>query len=241
MTGDTLNAGLLQATEALFDSVPDTVWFAKDTEGAYVAVNRTLVDRLGKRHKRDVLGRTAADLFPAALARTIRRQDVETIAGQTLAARLELHLHPGGGEGWCLTWKEPVRAPDGRIVGLTGISRDLDEGRGAGAPREIADLVTHIEANVDQPLSLADLAARCRLSPWRLDRRMRVLFGLSTGQYVLRARMATAVAMLRGGDDPVSEVALACGYGDQSAFTRAFRRAVGLTPSAYRATVRGPV
>jgi PAS domain S-box-containing protein len=229
---------IVAATETLFDGIPDTVWFVKDHRGAYVAVNAALVERLGKRHKREVLGRTAMDLFPPALGRAIHRQDLDTVAGRSVVARLELHLRAGGGEGWCLTWKEPVRDLAGCIVGLTGISRDLDAGRGAGAPAELAALVAHIEARVDRPPAVAELAARCGLSPWRLDRRLRAVFGLTAGQLVARARMDAATALLKSGDEPVAAVALACGYGDQAAFTRAFRRAAGITPSAYRARAR---
>jgi PAS domain S-box-containing protein len=240
MTGDDRRPPpILAATEALFDGVPDTVWFVKDGRGAYLAVNSTLVERLGKRHKHEVLGRTVVDLFPPAIARAIHRQDLDTLAGRSVVARLELHLRAGGGEGWCLTWKEPVRDGAGRIAGLTGVSRDLDPGRAAHAPADLAALVAHVESHVDRPLAVADLAARCGLSPWRLDRRLRAVFGLTAGQLVARARMDAATALLRSGDEPVAAVALACGYGDQAAFTRAFRRAVGLTPSAYRIRSRG--
>ena len=37
---------------------------------------------------------------------------------------MELHLYPDGGEGWCLTWKEPLIDAAGLIRGLAGISRD---------------------------------------------------------------------------------------------------------------------
>ena len=51
----------------LFDCLPDVVFFAKDTAGRYLAVNRTLVQRLGLKEKADLIGRTASDVFPAPL------------------------------------------------------------------------------------------------------------------------------------------------------------------------------
>ena len=49
-----------------------------------------------------------------------------------------------------------------------------------------------------------------------------------------RTRIDTACALLRETAEPVSAVALAAGYADQAAFTRQFRKAVGLTPLSYR-------
>ena len=49
--------------EALFDHIPDVVFFIKDREGRYLVVNQTLVTRCGRQHKSELIGKTAAD-FP---------------------------------------------------------------------------------------------------------------------------------------------------------------------------------
>ena len=64
-----------------------------------------------------------------------------------------------------------------------------------------------------------------------LDQRIRALFGLSTGQYLTRARIEFACDRLRRTDVAISIVAQECGYADQAAFTRQFHKSVGLTPS----------
>ena len=222
---------------ALFDAVADTVFFLKDCEGRYTAVNRTLVQRLGRRRKAEVIGQTAFDLFPAPLGSRIRAQDRQIAAGgRPLHGALELHLYPAGGEGWCLTWKEAVRDPAGRIVGVAGLSRDLQ------APAEPADglsglsaALDHLRSHIDGPLRLEELARRAGLSAWQFDQRLRLLFGLSAAQYVTRTRIDRALSRLRGSADPISQIALDCGYADQTSFTRQFRKSVGLTPHAYRA------
>ena len=82
--------------EALFDIIPDVVYFAKDREGRYTSVNETLVMRCGKQHKRELLGKTPLDLFPAPLAEAYVAQDQRVVrSGEPIVDRLELHLFAG--------------------------------------------------------------------------------------------------------------------------------------------------
>jgi len=222
--------------EELFDSVPDTVFFLKDRDGCYVAVNRTLVARCGVSAKSDLIGRLAEDVFPAPLGVRISQQDARVVAErQAIVGQLERHLYPGGAEGWCLTWKQPLVGKTGAVVGLSGISRDLPAPSLSGADTAaLARLLDHIRANLDKPLRLPELAARAKLSVFQLDRRIRGLFGLSAGQFVTQARIDLACNRLRQTRQPIVEVAFECGYAGQAAFTRQFRKTVGLTPKAYR-------
>src|SRR5258708_6838027 len=63
------------AGDELFDAVPDTVFFLKDAEGRYVAVNQTLVVRAGRKSKSELIGLCAYDVFPGALGDRIAAQD----------------------------------------------------------------------------------------------------------------------------------------------------------------------
>lgn len=222
--------------ETLFDAIPDTVYFVKDCAGRYVAINHTLVERAGCRSKRDIIGRTATDVFPGPLGQRIADQDLAVVRdGKPIHGELELHLYPDGKEGWCLTWKQPVTTPDGKITGLCGISRDLQQAAHSD-PRmgAVSRVLGHIRRNLDAPLRLPELAALADCSVYQLDQRIRGLFGLSAGQYVTRARIELACARLSRTEQAIGQIALDCGYGDQAAFTRQFRKSVGLTPGAYR-------
>jgi PAS domain S-box-containing protein len=231
----------LRPMEHLFDRVSDTVFFIKDAQGRYAAVNQTLVRRLGKRTKAELIGRSAAALFPPHLAQRIEAQDNDVLRlGRSIRSELELHLYPDGEQGWCLTWKEPLRDAAGRIAGLAGISRDLKSSAIEPADTErISRVIDYVRRHIDQPLRVSKLAAHAKLSPWRLDQRMRTFFGISLAQYVTRARIDAACAQLRQTPEPISAVALSCGYGDQAAFTRQFRKCVGLTPRSYRVMAKG--
>ena len=92
--------------DSLFDGVGDTVYFLKDALGRYAAVNLTLAERTGRRRKEELIGLTADEVFPDPLGKRYAEQDRALIAGGVpMKGELELHLYPGGREGWCLTWK----------------------------------------------------------------------------------------------------------------------------------------
>ena len=67
--------GEQNSSEALFDQIADTVYFLKDCLGRYMSVNQTLVNRCGYQSKRDLIGRSAEEVFPQPLGIQIRTQD----------------------------------------------------------------------------------------------------------------------------------------------------------------------
>lgn len=222
--------------DVIFDHVPDTVFFIKDEEGRYISVNRTLVERCGGGGKGDLLSRTAREVFPSPLGERFFEQDQQVIReGRSIRGQLELHLYPNGREGWCLTWKEPLFSASGAIIGIGGISRDLDSPADSSKEfRAVSRVLDHIRNHLETPLRLPDLAELTDLSTYQLDQRIRSLFGLSAGQYITRCRIEQACHLLERTAESISFIALDCGYADQSAFTRQFRQSVGLTPGAYR-------
>lgn len=239
MTPPVFNLGMLPV-DRLFDGVPDIVFFVKDTYGKYVSVNDTLAKRCGLSSKEDVLGRTAEELFPAPLGTAFAGQDRGLLAGgPAIRDHLEIHLYPGGGSGWCLTYKEPVIDPDGGIIGICGISRDLQQPVETGDDyAALSGCIEHIHRNLDQPLRLPALAEMADMSVYQFDQRIRALFRLSAGQYLVKVRIDAACAELRNTVRPIAQIALDCGYSDQSSFSRQFRQTVGMSPLAYRRKFR---
>lgn len=222
--------------EALFDQLPDIVFFLKDREGRYLCVNRTLVERCGLRSKAELLGKRPSDVLGETLGRGYEAQDRGVLAtGQRLADQLELHITRSRDVGWCLTTKMPLLGEGGLIAGLVGVSQDL---RLPDLALEdfahIADAIRYAEQNLAKNPSNEELARIANMSMYQLDRRMRRVFGLSTGQWLLKTRISHAGGLLIKTALPIAGVALEAGYADQSAFTRQFRRSTGLTPSEYR-------
>jgi PAS domain S-box-containing protein len=226
--------------ERLFDRIPDVVFFTKDLEGRYVLVNRTLVSRCGLRSTAELVGRTTREIFPAPLGERFYQQDLRVLeSGEPITQNLELHLYPTRREGWCLTDKVPLRDVNGQVIGLAGISRDL-HGPADDGPEvaEIAATVEHVRQCVEGRLSVEDMARHAGLSIYQLNRRLRMIFGITAGQFIIKTRIDRASEMLRSSDLAIADIAHRCGYFDQSAFSRVFRRTVGVPPGQYRARHR---
>lgn len=225
----------------VFDAMPDIVFFVKDRDARYAMVNRTLARRCGyKDNKTALLGKTAEEVFPRRFGRIYTAQDQAIIAqGHQLIDQLELHLYPGREPGWCMTCKQPLLDGQGAIVGLAGISRDLQAAEGTHpAYSRLAAVVRHIQENYVQPLNMRQLAQMANMSIAQLERYFHKVFHLTPRQVLLKTRLDAATALLVSQDDKVTDVAALCGYTDHSAFTRQFKATVGITPSEYRALLQ---
>ena len=231
-----------QLCERLFAALPDVVFCIKDRQRRYRAANQAFADRRGITSPAAILGRTADDLFPPHLAAAYREQDDQVLlTGKVLLDRLELVTNRDGSLGWYLATKLPLHDTAGRIIGLASISRDLRSPRDEDLEfAGLAKVVAHIHRHLDMPLHPVELARMAQLSAPQLDRRMRRTFRLSTAQFIRKSRIGHAADLLTRSDIPVAEIALCCGYSEQSSFTRQFRTAVGMPPAAYRAATRHP-
>ncbi len=84
-------------------------------------------------------------------------------------------------------------------------------------------------------ISLSDVANAAFTSPYQLSRTFKVRYGVAVFAYRERLRIATALARLSVRRDEISELAHTLGYASHSHFTASFKRAVGVTPSAWMA------
>lgn len=221
--------------EPVFDALPDVVFFVKDGDTRYALVNRTLATRCGCKEKQALIGKTTEQVFPSRFANTYMAQDRAILGGAApMIDQLELHLYPGRQPGWCLSSKVPLRNADGAIVGLAGISRDLNANEKTHpAYTRLANVVQYIQDHYVEPLNLTHLASMAGMSVAQLERYFHKVFHLTPRQVLLKTRLDAATALLVS-SDKVTDVAALCGYTDHSAFTRQFKATVGVTPSEYR-------
>jgi AraC-like DNA-binding protein len=227
---------LVPALETLFDHTPDIVFFIKDLKARYVTVSETLVERCGLEHKRDLIGKTVLDIFPPPLGEGYFNQDMEVLQKiVSLTDLLELHLYIHGEPGWCITNKVPLTRADGTVAGLVGISKDLHAPAGeAKGYQELAEAARYIQSQYREQLRIEELARMSSLSVYQFEQRMKKIFQLTAGQFITKIRIEAACKRLRSTDDSVVDIALDCGFYDQSAFARQFKATTGLTPSEYR-------
>jgi PAS domain S-box-containing protein len=225
------------ALSEVFAGVPHVMFCVKDTEGRYLAVNAAFAERAGRATTGSVLGRTAADLFPADLAAGYAEQDVQLLAtGDPIRNELELILRPDGSRGWYVTTKTRLTDEAGAVLGIVAVSYDLRVGVTS------ADRHPGLQAAIDlarrsfaDPLRAADLAAAAAMTTSQLERAMRKTVGMSPKQLLMRTRLDEAIRRLDDTELSIAAIAGQCGFYDQSQFTRQFRRTVGMAPGAYRA------
>lgn len=223
--------------ECLFDCAHDTLFFVKNCEARYVAVNRTLVDRAGRRDKRELIGRTADELFPPPYGDDYYAQD-RAVLDQRVEIHDRLQRVPlaDGAASWCISYKFPIME-NGEVVGLCGICRSVDPADEGIA--QVARAIEHIRRHYGEALRIDALARVAGLGTRRLERLVKRLFDLTPMQLLARARIEAASKLLAQSEDSIATVAGACGYSDQSAFSRQFKALTGSTPLRYRAARRG--
>jgi transcriptional regulator GlxA family with amidase domain len=113
----------------------------------------------------------------------------------------------------------------------------------APVPRGDADslgpLLDWALANLEQQLTLDDLARHAHISTRTLVRRFQAATGTTPLQWLLAQRVRRARHLLEATDEPVERIAALAGFGTAANLRQHFTRAVGVAPMAYRRTFRG--
>lgn len=225
-----------EALLGLFSELAGVLFCAKDADGRYTEVNDAFVRRTSASTRAGVLGRRAGELFVPELAERYDEQDAAVRAGgRPLRHELELIRGVGGVPGWFVTTKVPILDAAGTVSGIVTVSEDLRSAdEDDPAMPALARVVDLVAARPDRPPRVEEMADAAGCSVSVLERRMRRVFGLAPAQFVLRARIDHARALLDDPAVPLAEVALATGFYDQPALTRQFARLAGETPGQYR-------
>jgi AraC family transcriptional regulator len=115
--------------------------------------------------------------------------------------------------------------------GMRPVSRPV---RGGLAPWQVRRAKDILSASLDGGVPLQEVARECRLSVSHFSRAFRRTMGVAPYAWLLTRRIDLAKEKLRDRQLSLSDVALACGFADQSHLTRLFRRMVGVSPGAWR-------
>jgi AraC family transcriptional regulator len=106
--------------------------------------------------------------------------------------------------------------------------------RGGLAPWQMRRVIAHIHTAMGSRIRLSDCARITQLSTSHFGRAFRVSFCDTFARHVVARRMERAQQMMLCTNDPLSQIAAACGFTDQAHFTRSFRNNTGQSPAAWR-------
>jgi transcriptional regulator GlxA family with amidase domain len=121
----------------------------------------------------------------------------------------------------------------------TGGQSQYRRPRAGPAGGSLQPLMDWALAHLEEPITLATLAAQAHLSTRTLLRRFEAATGQGPMQWVAERRVERARALLEETDMSVTDVAFASGFGSLPTLRRQFARLTGTSPSAYRHTFRG--
>ena len=110
---------------SLLDSIPDLVFF-KDLDGTYQGCNPALAELLG-RSREAIIGKTDYELFGPKVADDFRYHDQRMLDLGAPCRNQEWVTYPDGRQVLLDTLKTPYWGPDGQLIGMLGVSRDISE------------------------------------------------------------------------------------------------------------------
>jgi len=113
----------------------------------------------------------------------------------------------------------------GKIQQLSNLSQGRDK-----------DMLMHlaINASIDQPVTIEELAFLCNSSVSTFKRRFSKVYGTSPNRWLLEKRMQKAAVLLKQGDRTASEIFPEIGYENLSSFIQSFKQVYGITPKQYQ-------
>jgi PAS domain S-box-containing protein len=220
----------------LLDLLPDVAFFMKDLEGRFVMHNRRACEFCHAASEEETLGKTDFDFWPPDRAQSYVESDRRVMAtGQPILNAIAAAPEEAGSENLILYSKVPVRDRSGKIIGLAGIYRELDnKGAAPSAYGRMGEALHAMHKRHAEDLQMSDLAAAASLSKSQFNRKFSRMFGTTPREYLLRVRTNAACRLLETTDLTVTAIALETGFFDHSHFTRTFRRIMHITPGAYR-------
>lgn len=106
--------------------------------------------------------------------------------------------------------------------------------RGSLAPWQLRLARDTINAHLEGPISLAQIAGDCGLSVSHFAKAFKCSTGVSPHRWLTQRRIHRAKELMRTTTTLLAQIALVCGFSDQSHFNRVFSRATGTTPNQWR-------
>ena len=121
------------------------------------------------------------------------------------------------------------------VIGIAGVKRPFEQtATASGGHERLLKVLQYVSTHYGEELVVADLAQHANLSVSQLHREFARRFNITPNRYLREVRIGVARHMLESSQKPLSEIAIECGFYDQSHFSRQFKASTGLSPSDYR-------
>lgn len=186
----------------------------------------------------DLLTETCAHAFGQDYRRLSAQDalDIHDPKSVTLADMLAAELRAPSAGGTLLI---DTLAQSLSICAIRDYHRHPLQLRGAGTtlgltPAQQRRALDFIEAHLSLDFELNELAQAAGVSAYHFIRCFKNSFGISPYKFVMKKRLDRVVELIRTTDAPFAEIALSCGFSDQSHMTRALKKGTGLTPGGVR-------
>ena len=101
-------------------------------------------------------------------------------------------------------------------------------------PDKLRQVLEYIHGHLSEKISLEDIANHIDVSPYYFSHLFKETMGTSPYQYILQQRTELAKKLLKQSDLSIAEIALECGFANQTHLAKNFRNLVGMSPKAYR-------
>jgi len=216
----------------LMESVPDMRLVIKDLDSRYLYVNPCWLQENGLESLDNVIGKTANEVFPKWQATRYLREEKRVIEEGHIYDYQEFLLNSDGEiERW-----RTVKAPwmDGdTICGYVNVGTRLGATDLENRSDKIPKIVQTIAKQACQPINFDKLAQSVGISRRTLERRFKAQMDETPQEFRTKCRMIHAKKLLTEGKS-AAVVSDACGFFDQSHFTKSFTQHTGSTPKKYQ-------
>lgn len=227
-----------QIAIALFQALPDVLFWIKDKSGRFVYVNKAYCNDVAEMSATEMVGLRDKDIFSEEIAEVFQRGDEEVIASrEAMWNKSELVSNSLGQVEWRSTSKIPLLDAGGECIGTAGISRKMgrvDELLGPTRHHKMVTIVETIHKRLGEKIGVTELAAAASVSVSTLERLFREHMHTTPRRFILQVKMSRACDQLINSGQQVKEIAASLGYEEHANFTRAFTNVMGMSPTSYQ-------